>query len=439
MGTLKLIKEYKRYPSYKNSGVEWIGDIPEGWEIQKLYVQFEFRDEKVSDKDYPPLSVTYGGVVPQMDNVAKAVADGNARKRVSIGDIAINGRSDRRGAAGFSNYDGSVSLIYHVLKSRANKRTSRYFHYLIRSTIFGNEFYRWGRGIVDDLWTTRSSEMKRILLPVPSDDDQERIATYLDEKTALIDEIIEKKKRHIKLLRNKRDAIINYTVTRGLNPNAKLVASGIKWLDQIPEGWKVKKIKHTIKSVTSGIWGDEANGDENDIKCLRVADFDYGHLGYGVVSTVRNNANLARQRVLQKDDLLIERSGGGEKTPVGRVIEFDGTERMTCANFIDIIRVNQKFVLSSFLAMYFYTLFNNGIVRKYIKQTTGIQNLDVKAYFTELVALPPIPEQKPIIEYVHTIIASQQEAESKIQDSINKLQQFKSALISNVVTGKVKI
>lgn len=195
----------------KDSGIEWIGKVPAHWEIQRIGTAFEERSEKVNDTDFPPLSVSMGGIVPQMNSVAKTDNNDN-RKRVAVGDYVINSRSDRRGASGISIYDGSVSVISIVL---APKRSfyGKYLHHLFRSYSFIEEFYRVGRGIVDDLWTTRYSVMKSIDFAYPSYDEQQAIAAYLDSKTAQIDSIVATINSQIDKLKELRKTLINDIVT----------------------------------------------------------------------------------------------------------------------------------------------------------------------------------------------------------------------------------
>ena len=135
MHTLKLTKKYEKYPEYKDSGVEWLGKIPANWEAQKIVSVFNFSNQKVTEATHEPLSVTYDGIKRQIENAAK-VAEGSLRKLVKVGDIAINGRSDRKGAVGMSEYEGGVSLVYNVLRKRDQLSDSKYFHYLFRSKLF---------------------------------------------------------------------------------------------------------------------------------------------------------------------------------------------------------------------------------------------------------------------------------------------------------------
>jgi type I restriction enzyme S subunit len=421
MQTLKLTKKYETYPEYKDSGVEWLGMIPKNWEAKKIISIFDFPNEKVTEVDYEPLSVTYGGIKKQIENAAK-VAEGSMRKLVKVGDIAINGRSDRKGAVGMSEYEGGVSLVYNVLRKREKDTNTKYFHYLMRSELFGEEFYRWGRGIVDDLWTTRANEMKRILVTLPSSNEQTRIAKYLDDKLALLDKVIEKKERQIELLKEKRNATISKQIVENTETD-----------------WKVQKIKHLVKSIESGIWGDNPLSNEDDIKCLRIADFDYDNFSYSTVETIRNNPNLQERKVLRKGDILMEKSGGGEKTPVGRAVLFSSDERMVCANFIDKIRVDKEKILPEFLVLYLSVLYAGRVNTKYIKQNTGIQNMDIKEYFGENISYPDIKTQKSLTEFVNAKISAFNKAVSDVEKTIETLKEFKTSLVSNVVTGKIKV
>ena len=179
----------------KDSGVEWLGEVPAEWGFDRLGGFFSLRSEKVSDEDYAPLSVTKGGVVPQLSHVAKSDDHAN-RKLVCKGDFAINSRSDRRNSCGFASQDGSVSLINTICVPRGEIE-SRYFGYLFDSSQWSDEFYSWGHGIVADLWTTGWNDMKKILLPVPPLHEQRHIADFLDEKCAEIDRAVSAAERSV--------------------------------------------------------------------------------------------------------------------------------------------------------------------------------------------------------------------------------------------------
>ena len=180
----------------------WVGQIPKKWQLLKLGSLFATRNEKVSDKDFPPLSVSRGGVVPQMEGVAKTDAN-NDRKLVRSGDFAINSRSDRKQSCGLARMDGSVSLINTILYlKKSDIIYPEYLDFLLKNYGFAEEFYRWGHGIVADLWTTRWQEMKAIMLPIPPYEMQKSICEYLTEKSTEIDSLIAVEEEQIGLLRD---------------------------------------------------------------------------------------------------------------------------------------------------------------------------------------------------------------------------------------------
>lgn len=205
-----VTKGLDKNTNLKDSGVQWIGEVPEHWGIVNIGSLYNQRNEKVSDKDYKPLSVTKKGILPQLETAAKT-DNGDNRKLVRKNDFAINSRSDRKGSCGISDYDGSVSLINIVLYP-IQEIENRYYNWLFHSPEFAEEFYRLGHGIVADLWTTRWSEMKgmRILLP-PTLSEQRAIADWLDAKCADIDATIAlKEQKQEKLKAYKKTIIFEY-------------------------------------------------------------------------------------------------------------------------------------------------------------------------------------------------------------------------------------
>ena len=194
----------------KDSGIPWIGMVPEHWEVEKIRTHFKERRVKVSDKDYSALSVAKIGIVPQLDDACKT-DNGDNRKLVLKGDFVVNSRSDRKGSCGVSQLDGSVSLINIVLEPFEIER--RYIHYLFRSSDYVEEFYRNGRGIVADLWTTRYSEMRNIFVPIPPLPEQNEIVAYLDRKVAQIDRMKTAEFAQIEKLKEYKQSLISDVVT----------------------------------------------------------------------------------------------------------------------------------------------------------------------------------------------------------------------------------
>jgi len=256
----------------------------------------------------------------------------------------------------------------------------------------------------------------------------------LDNDSESITKLIEKKRLLIKKLKERRASIIHHAVTRGLDENVELVESGIAWIGRIPKNWKINRAKTFIKTRTAGVWGEEPDGGKNDLPCLRVADFDYEHMGHQRVSTIRSIESSQQWRVLPKHSILVERSGGGEKQPVGRAIYFNGNERMVCANFIDVI-TTKTHIYPKYFAYLLYDAYSIGISRKYIRQSTGIQNLNISGYLNELFVEPPYETQRKIVERLDCLISAIDLAVEKIVKSIDLLLEYRASLIVQITTS----
>jgi type I restriction enzyme S subunit len=194
----------------KDSGIPWIGEVPEHWGVDKLGKHFIQRNIKVSDKDYLPLSVSKMGVTPQLETACKT-NNGDNRKLVKAGDFVVNSRSDRKGSCGFSKLDGSVSLINIVISPI--DVFSDYYHFLFRSNNYVEEFYRLGRGIVADLWATRYTEMRSIMIPIPPLHEQQAIVEYIEQRVNKIDEYKATLESEIKRMQEYKQRLISDAVT----------------------------------------------------------------------------------------------------------------------------------------------------------------------------------------------------------------------------------
>lgn len=244
----------------RDSGIEWVGAIPQDWQLSKIGSLYTQRNEKVSDKDYQPLSVTMQGILPQLATAAKT-DDGDNRKLVRVGDFAINSRSDRRGSCGISPLDGSVSLINIILTPRTAMHPG-YYNWLFHTTLFADEFYKWGHGIVADLWTTRWQEMKSITVPVPEYAEQERIAAFLDAECAEIDAVLEKTRASIEEYKKLKQAVITQAVTKGIRGDRPMKDSGIEWIGEISQDFEIVKLKwlcDVLDQFRSPVTADKRN------------------------------------------------------------------------------------------------------------------------------------------------------------------------------------
>lgn len=423
--------KFKRYDSYKNSGVEWLGEIPSHWEMIRLGSKFIERKEKVSDKDFKPLSVTKTGVVPQLDNAAKT-DDGDNRKLVRKDDFVINSRSDRKGSSGLSKFEGSVSLINIVLKPL--DINLEYSNFMLKCNGFIEEFYRNGHGIVADLWTTRFWDMKSIMLPLPPKDEQEKIALYLDEKIAKIDTAVSGKEKLIELLKEQKQIIINDAATKGLNKNAKFKNSGVEWLGQIPSHWEVVRLGSLgIFSKGNGISRNELVADGIPAILYRDIYTKYNYQAIEIKNFISTETSLKAVKISENDILL---TGSGEtKDDIGKCVVFKGKKAFAGG---DIIIFKQDKNNSTFLA---YSLNSSySIIQKTIMAKGEIIVHIYSSMLKELLLpLPPKSEQEKIVEYIENKISKIDKLLNLEQECIKSLKEYKASLIDSVVTGKVKV
>ena len=419
------------YPKYKDSGVEWLGEVPEHWTTKRLGYFFQERNEKVSDTDFEPLSVTMQGIVPQIETAAKSDA-GDNRKRVACGDFVINSRSDRKGSSGVSSLDGSVSLISIVLTPREEVRGD-FIHHLLRSVDFQEEYYRYGKGIVADLWSTKYSEMKNINLAVPPLPEQHAIAAFLDRETAKIDALIAEQRRLIELLKEKRQAVISHAVTKGLNPDAPMKDSGIEWLGEVPEHWEIIKFGHLVReSPCYGVLVPDH--DDDGVPMLRITDMEKGRAVKDDLNKISPGLSAQYSRtIVAVGDIALSVVG-----TIGEALIVD--EELAGVNLsraVARIQVNDRIHAS-----YATTVFASSSFRRYIDLVcvgTAQRVLNMSDLVAFRLALPPVDEQSLIQRYVHSATVRLDVLLDQAEQSITLLQERRAALISAAVTGKIDV
>lgn len=414
----------QQYPKVKDASASWLGSIPSHWDCKKVGSLFSERKVKVSDKDYQPLSVAKIGVVPQLDTAVKTDA-GDNRKLVCAGDFVINSRSDRKGSCGVSELDGSVSLINIVLKPR-NEWNHKYVHYLMRSHVFSEEYYRYGRGIVADLWTTRFSEMKNILLPVPPRDEQDQIVRFLDWKVSEINKLINIRKRQITELEElKRSKIGNIVMGQSLDVPQK--ETGVSWVKSIPAHWEERSLiqvaeEQQIKNagmvednLLSLSYGKIINKDINTTDGLLPASFE----GYQIV----NSGNIVlRLTDLQNDHRSLRT---GLATQRGII-----TSAYTCLKA-------RGGILPEYLQ---FQLHVADLCKVFYGMGGGVrQSIGFKDIRRLIVAVPPLDEQRDILKAVKGIEVPINSVIAKYQEIILSLEELKTKLISDVITGKIDV
>ena len=423
----------KRYPKYKDSGANWLGQVPEHWELGRLGSCVSLRGEKGSDKEFEPLSVTKNGIVPQLETAAKT-DDGENRKVVRKGDIAINGRSDRKGSSGLAEMDGSVSLINIILKIDRGLYP-KFAHHLIRSVAFQEEFYRWGRGIVADLWSTNYWDLKRIPTALPPISEQVNIVNYIDLAVAKMDSAISSQERMIQLLKERRSAIITQAVTKGLDPNAKMKDSGVPWLGQVPAHWEVKRGRFLFR-VNGGFGSKSRKLECAEVQFLPMEKIgERNDLNLDTVRAVDDKAN-SYVECLEGDVIVAKVTPCFEngKGAVARGLTGGAALATSEVHTLRPYEASADFVYYSTLGGLYRQA---GAAEMY--GVGGLRRVPPLFFKDARLAVPAVGEQAEIVAHLKKSISKMDSAISSQERLIELLKERRSAIITQAVTGQIDV
>ena len=406
----------------KDSGIEWIGIIPENWSFSKIGSLYSLRVTKVSDRDYQPLSVTNKGVLPQLETAAKTNAHDD-RKLVCKGDFAINSRSDRRGSCGISPYTGSVSLINTILRP-ITEMNPQYYDWLFHTIQFGDEFYKWGHGIVDDLWTTGWQDMKKITIPTPPIEEQEQIASFLDNECSEIDALLSDIQGQIEALEEYKRSVITEAVTKGLDPDVEMRDSGVQWIGKMPVHWDCQRGKYILHYVQKPV-----RDDDGVITCFRdgevtlrsnrreegftMADKEIGYQGIDVGDLVVHGMDGFAGAIGISDSR-------GKASPVLNVLDTEQSKR--------------------YIMYYLRSMAYNDV---FVALATGIRVRSCDLRWNKLAELlyplPPIEEQQAIVEHIDSVLERTNAIIAEKKQQIETIEEYKKSLIFEYVTGKKEV
>lgn len=400
-----------------------LAKTPSSWRIYRLGQLFTERKTKVSDKDFPPLSVTMRGILPQLETAAKS-DDSDNRKLVKSGDFVINSRSDRKGSGGVSDLDGSVSLISIVLKPKGIQ--PRFAHHLLRSPAFQEEFYRWGQGIHADLWTTRYAAMKNIQIAIPDLETQTAIADFLDRETARIDHLIEKKERLTELLKVKERSAVSALAFGGVDQNATKKSSGLPWRGPYPAHWKESRLKALFRTTKKQGYPDET--------VLSV----YREFGVIEKSSRDDNHNktpedISAYQLVEPGDLVINKMKAWQGS-LG-ISEMRG---VTSPDYVVMKATHNEH------SLYLHHLLRaHPMPNVYQLNSNGIRidqwRLEPDRFLCLPVYLPPLSEQRLIAQKIDQTVQTTRHLSSKVELTIERLKEYRSALITAAVTGQIDI
>ncbi len=435
------------YQDYKNVDTDWMKTIPSHWEMKPLRALLKERKEKndpIKTTQILSLSIARGVTLYSDKGRGgnKAKNDLSAYKIAHPNDIVLNSMNVIVGAVGLSRFKGAISPVYYALFSRCEDVNIHYYEKIFSNHIFQRNLSIYGKGILikksdaGKLNTIRMkismSDLKKVALPYPPLSEQKQIVRFLEYKCAQINKFIQKKKRLIEQLKEQKQVIINQVVTRGLDPNVRLKPSGIEWLGDIPEHWEAFPIKRLFSLIKYGT--SESAGDKGKYKILTM-----GHIQDGKI--VAKNCGLLKdledELLLRYNDLLFNRTNSKEL--VGKVGIFkEHTGDYSFASYLVLLRVNGKS-----LPDYINYLLNSSLFITYVRRhsipSLNQSNLNPTRYSRFPVPLPPLEEQNRILEHIETSCSNINLLISSSQQQIDLIQEYRTRLISDVMTGQIDV
>jgi type I restriction enzyme S subunit len=436
----------KTYPKMKNSSVPWLGMIPGHWDIRRIKHFYRRKVEKnLPDGEVLSLYRDFGIVIKSSreDNFNKTSDDTSNYNVVDVYDLVVNKMKAWQGSVAVSEHRGIVSPAYYVCSPLTDTIYWRYIHLLLRAAVYHPEYRRLSEGIRLGQWDLSYDDWKNIRIPVPHIDEQRAIAEYLDKTTAKIDGLIAAQENLIELLAEKRKALISHVVTKGLNTKAKLKDSGVSWIGKIPEQWDSKRLRFLFSMYTGiSITKDELK--EEGIPCI-----GYGaiHSKYTFDVDLRRDAlpcavidfeNSKPFALLNENDFVfcdtsedIEGSGN-----CVHVFHLDGSKLLAGSHTVRLSPIEKMH------ARYIAYLFKaTGWKAQVQCQVTGTKVYSISQSILKdtFAVLPPLDEQRAIAEYLDKATAKLDTLAAKAEEAIALMKERRSALISAVVTGKVKV
>lgn len=421
---------------YKDSGIEWIGQIPMDWKMQPLAIYFAENSKSNSDLgSVNALQFKYGEII-QKPNNGKELTDKDRELLekytvVSPDDIVVNGLNLNYDLKSLRiakvREDGIITSAYIVLRPR-NGANASFYNYYLKALDFEKIFHGMGVGI---RLTLSYNELRSMLLAVPSFEEQQRIANYLDKKCAEIDGLIELQEQMIAQLTDYKQSVITEAVTKGLNPNVEFVPSGVDWIGDVPKGWRIAQTRRIVRNHLQGYY--DADGYvTSGYRLLRITDLlSNGNLSLENAPFVKETPNI-KDFILQPGDFCFARTGGA-------------------GNFGFVSGDIEPAVFASYLIRFRFSGQNNNYLRYYFLSYSFIsevnslihggvnKNIHAENIKDTHLPLPPLSEQKSIADYLDKECKEIDDLIAIKQQKIETLKEYKKSVIFEAVTGKIEI
>lgn len=411
-----------RYDKYKDSGIAWIGEIPEHWELRKGKNLFKLRNSKGNNNAILLAATQKYGMIPQsqVEGVVqvKQNTDLNTFKTVHKNDYVISLRSFQGGFE-MSEYEGVCSPAYQVFYS-TKPCCNYFFKYMFKSYGFVSQINAFTLGIREGK-NIQYEDFSLMKLPLPTIQEQQSIATYLDQKCSEIDELITLQEEMITKLQSYKQSVITEAVTKGLDKNVPLKDSGIEWIGEIPEHWEVKRLKNVCSQINI-----KENSKENSLPYIGLENIESGSGRY--INTTSEVEGMANR--FCKNNVLF-----GKLRPYLSKVYLAEKDGICSTEFIvyDTKSNNCRFIHKLLLSQAFIEVVNSSTYGAKMPRANSdfINNIYVQ--------IPPLSEQQSIADYLDQKCSEIDELISIKQQKIEKLKDYKKSLIFECVTGKRKV
>lgn len=439
--------ELKPYDEYNNYIEAYINTMPKYWNTVKLRVVFFERKEKnTGRKTNNILSVMKDrGVIPYKEkgNVGNKCSEDIERySLVEPDDIVMNCMNVIIGSVGKSKYRGALSPVYYVLTVRNKDYFNvNYYDYVFRMKLFQRELTKYGKGILAHRMRVSMEMLKNLLLPYPPINEQNKIVKFLDVTLAKIHRFISKKKRLIAVLKEQKQTLINQAVTKGLDPNVNMKPSGIDWLEEIPEHWNIVHLNRFLRKIEQGWSPVAAEGEarEDQWAVVTLSAVKKGYFYQNENKPLSESAKVLSGIEIQPGDFLLTRSN--TRSLVGDVCIVKNTRpKLILCDLIYRIGLDKKFIHPEFLMYQLLSPFGRAQIEVDARGSSStmvkISHNHIKQW---VIMQPPLEEQVGIADYINRMCLKIEHTINNVQHQIDLIAEYRTTLISDVVTGKVDV
>ena len=432
-----MTAELKPYPTMKDSGVEWLGMIPEHWDIERAKNLFTKMERPVRESDEVITCFRDGTVTLRRKRRTEGFTESLKEigyQGIRVGDLVIHAMDAFAGAVGVADSDGKGTPVYAVCKPKS-KANAQYHALVIREMARNKWILALATGIRERSTDFRFSTYANQRVPLPPIPEQVAIARYLDYVGVRVRRLTEAKRKLIGLLTEYKQAIIHRAVTRGLDPNVPLKDSGIEWLGMVPQHWEVRQFRTLATGFNNGTATDQLVSGESDYLVSRIETISKGIVDYSKVGYIASD-HLVQAHYLKENDFLISHINSYAK--VGNSARYDGAQPLL--HGMNLIRVTPRNCVNShFLGYLLKSQVFIGSMQRACKPAINQVSVTTVAMKGIILPLPPLPEQVAIVEYLDRTTAEIDIAVARAERQIELLNEYRTRLIADVVTGKLDV